>query len=101
MYWLLFYDYVEDILERRAPHREAQLALADAANAAGSLLMAAALTEPLDGALFVFTADDRSVVEEFVERDPYVEQGLVTAWRIRPWNVVVGKRENQENQENQ
>ena len=101
MYWLLFYDYVEDILERRAPHREAHLALADAAHRAGSLLMAGALTEPLDGALFVFTADDRSVVEEFVERDPYVEQGLVTAWRIRPWNVVVGKRENQENQENQ
>jgi uncharacterized protein YciI len=39
----------------------------------------------------VFTTDDRSVVEGFVSRDPYVREGLVTAWRIRPWNVVIGR----------
>jgi hypothetical protein len=52
--------------------------------------MAGALVEPVDGALFVFTTDDRSVVENFVASDPYVREGLVTAWRIRPWNVVIG-----------
>ena len=95
MYWLLFYDYVEDILERRAPFREAHLALAAEAHRPGTLLMAGALTEPLDGAVFVFRADDRSVVEQFVEKDPYVAEGLVTAWRIRPWAVVVGAAEDQ------
>ena len=25
-----------------------------------------------------------------VDNDPYVQNGLVTAWRIEPWNVVVG-----------
>ena len=34
--------------------------------------------------------DDPSVVEAFVGRDPYVANGVVTRWRIRPWTVVVG-----------
>ncbi|MDQ2882214.1 MAG: YciI-like protein [Actinomycetota bacterium] len=90
MYSLLFYDYVPDIVERRAPFREAHLALVGEAHERGHLLMAGALAEPADGAVFVFTTDDRSVVENFVASDPYVRQGLVTAWRIRPWNVVIG-----------
>ena len=90
MYSLVFYDYVDDIVERRAPFREAHLALAGEAHGRGRLLMAGALAEPVDGAVFVFTTDDRSVVENFVASDPYVREGLVTAWRIRPWNVVIG-----------
>lgn len=89
MYSLLMYDYVDNIVERRTPFREAHLALASEAHERGVLLMAGALTEPVDGAVFVFTTDDRSVVEDFVARDPYIREGLVTAWRIRPWNVVV------------
>jgi len=89
MYFLLQYDYVPDIVERRAPFREAHLALARAAQEQGVLLMAGALVEPVDGAVLVFATGDRSVVEDFVARDPYVREGLVTAWRIRPWNVVI------------
>ena len=89
MHSLLFYDYVKDIVERRAPFREAHLALARQVHEQGILQMAGALTEPVDGAVFVFTTDDRSVVEDFVAKDPYVQEGLVTAWRIRLWNVVV------------
>lgn len=90
MYSLLFYDYVDDIVERRAPFREEHLALAGEMHEQGVLLMAGALTEPVDGAVLVFTTDDRSVVENFAARDPYVRNGLVTSWRIRPWNVVLG-----------
>jgi hypothetical protein len=28
--------------------------------------------------------------EDFARNDPYVKAGLVTAWRVRQWNVVVG-----------
>jgi len=47
------------------------------------------LTDPVDGAVLVFATDDHSVVEDFAGRDPYVREGLVTAWRVRSWNVVV------------
>ena len=90
MYLLLFYDYVDDISERRAPFREAHLALAREMHERGVLLMAGALVEPLDGAVLAFVTDDRSIVENFVAQDPYVREGLVTSWRIRSWNVVIG-----------
>lgn len=89
MHSLLFYDYVDDVLERRAPLRQEHLALAGEFRERGVLLMAGALVEPVDGAVLVFTTNDRPVVEDFVARDPYVREGLVKAWRIRPWNVVV------------
>ena len=90
MFWALLYDLVDDYLERRAPLREAHLALARAASERGELLLAGALADPYDQAILVFRTDDVAVIEEFVARDPYVEQGLIRRWRIRPWNVVIG-----------
>jgi hypothetical protein len=90
MYCVLFYDYIEDILERRQAVRAEHLALADEYHARGQLVVAGAWADPVDGAALVFRVDDRAVVEEFVERDPYVRTGLVTAWRIRDWTVVIG-----------
>jgi uncharacterized protein YciI len=90
MYYLLFYDYVEDVLERRAPFREEHLRLARGALERGELLMGGAFAEPVDGAALLFRTDDPSVVEAFVRRDPYVTNGVVARWRIRPWTVVVG-----------
>ena len=91
MHWLLTYDYVDDIAARRAPFREAHLALVRDLHDRGALLMAGAVGDPIEGALLVFTAEDRVVVEEFVSRDPYVREGLVSGWQVRPWNVVVGR----------
>lgn len=91
MHWLLTYDYVDDIAARRAPFREAHLALVRDLHDRGALLMAGAVGDPIEGALLVFTADDKVVVEEFVSGDPYVRGGLVTGWQVRPWNVVVGR----------
>ena len=90
MHWLLLYDYVDDMAERRAPFRDEHLALAGEAQAAGTLLAAGALVEPLDGAVLVFQADDPSDAEGFARNDPYVREGLVTSWQVRQWTVVVG-----------
>ena len=86
----LIYDLAEDYLERRGPLRPDHLGLVEAAHARGELLLAGAFSEPFDHALFVWTTDDRALVEAFVNADPYVANGLVTAWTIRTWNVVVG-----------
>lgn len=90
MHYLLFYDYVENAVLHRAPFREEHLGLAREAVARGELLLGGAFAEPLDGALLLFRADDPSAVEAFVRHDPYVSNGVVTRWRIRPWTVVVG-----------
>jgi len=90
MYWLLIYDLVDDYLERRTALRAEHLALATAAHERGELVLAGALDEPADQALLVFRVDDPAVIEDFVERDPYVQQGLVKESRIRKWTVVIG-----------
>jgi uncharacterized protein len=89
-YYALFYDYAEDYLARREEFRSEHLRLAQAAHASGELLLGGALDNPLDTGLLVFRATDAEVVEAFVRSDPYVTQGLVMRWTIRPWNVVIG-----------
>ena len=89
-YFALFYDVVEDFVARRTPHREAHLALATESHRRGELLLGGALGDPVDRALLVFRAAERSIVEEFVRRDPYVIAGLVRRWEIRPWAVAIG-----------
>ena len=84
---LLLYDLVDDYLERRAPLRSDHLGLAQAAVERGELVAAGAL-EPADGAVLVFRSAEAA--EAFAEADPYVRGGIVTAWRVRKWNVVVG-----------
>jgi uncharacterized protein len=89
-HFALMYDVVDRFVEKRKPHREAHLGLVRAAHARGELVLAGALGDPPDGALLVFRADHADVAERFARADPYVMQGLVTGWRVRPWNVVVG-----------
>lgn len=89
-HFALMYDVVDWFVEKRMPHREAHLGLVRAAHARGELVLAGALGDPPDGALLVFRADNANVAERFARADPYVMQGLVTGWRVRPWNVVVG-----------
>jgi len=85
-HWLLFYDYVEDIVDRRAPHRPEHRAYATRWKDEGRIVMAGAVGDPPHGAVFVF-ADEGAA--EFARDDPYVKAGLVTDWRVEPWNVVV------------
>jgi len=89
MHLLLEYTLADDYLERRAALREDHLALAREAHERGELLLAGALPDPYDRALLVWTAS-RDVVERFAAADPYVTNGLVTTWTVRPWNVVIG-----------
>jgi uncharacterized protein len=90
MYCILFYDYCENVIERRAPFREAHLKLAQEWAGRGELILGGAVGDPIDGGVLVFKVDDLARVEEFVRVDPYVAGGVATAWRIRPWTVVVG-----------
>ncbi|WP_322059722.1 YciI-like protein [Paraburkholderia sp. J63] len=92
MHYLLMYDLVDDYLERRAEHRDAHLALAWAAAGRGELLLAGAIAEPVDGALLLFQSDSPAAAEAFARADPYVKAGLVKAWRVRPWQTVVGEQ---------
>ena len=90
MLYLLLYDYVPDILARREPHRPAHLEALRALHRDGAVLMAGAAGDPVDSAVIVFDCQSPAVVEEFAQTDPYVLNGLVTSWRVKPWTIAVG-----------
>ncbi len=90
MYFILIYDYVENILERRQPYRDAHLSLVQGYVDRGAVILGGAYANPADGAMIVLRVDDRAQVEEFVGKDPYVANELVTRWQIREWTVVAG-----------
>jgi uncharacterized protein len=85
---LLIYDYVENIVERRAPHRPEHLEAIEKWVGDGRVVGGGATGDPPTGALIVFR--EHGDPEEFAGIDPYVREGLVTDWRVEPWTVVTG-----------
>jgi uncharacterized protein YciI len=91
MHFLLLYDVAPDYLTRRGEYRAEHLALGWAAHARGELVLGGALADPVDGAMLLFRGDSPAVAESFAAADPYVRNGLVTRWRVRPWTTVIGE----------
>jgi uncharacterized protein YciI len=89
-FYALFYELVPDYLSRRAAFRDEHLRLAREAHARGELLLGGAFADPADRALLVFRSSDAATAESFARNDPYVLNGLVARWEVRPWTVVIG-----------
>lgn len=93
MQYILKYSYIPEVLEKRGPFREEHLGLAKQLIAEGTCLSGGPTSTPgvevPSGALFIFTTE--AAAEEFVAKDPYVSNGIVTDHSIEEWNVVVQK----------
>ena len=87
---LLRYSYVEGMLEKRDPFRPGHIAHARAAAESGALLVAGALADPVDEALFIWSGGSAEAAEEFARTDPYVLNGLVPEYDVRTWSTVIG-----------
>lgn len=90
-HYLLTYELAPDYLDRRPAHRDLHLKLAWDAADRGELLLAGALADPADRAVLLFAGDGPEVAEAFAHADPYVANGLVRRWEVRPWTTVVGE----------
>ncbi len=90
MHYLLFYEVGPEYVEQRARFRSEHLALAWQAHARGELVLGGALAEPVDCAILMFQGESPAAAKRFAEADPYVRNGLVKSWRVRPWTTVVG-----------
>ncbi len=92
MHYLLFYEVAGDYVERRAPVRAVHLNKVRGAFDRGEIVLAGALADPAadpsNGAVLIFR--DPAAAERFASSDPYVLNGAVKSWRIRPWNTLVG-----------
>jgi len=93
-YYALIYETVDDYVARRAEFREMHLHMAREVRGRGELILAGAFDDPVDRALLVFRVDNKRKVEDFARKDPYVVNGLVKKWEVRPWKVVVGQEQH-------
>lgn len=91
MHYLLFYEVTGDFIARRAQFRSAHLKKAWAAAERGELILGGALTDPVDGAVLLFSGGSPAVAEGFARADPYVNEGLVRRWHVREWTTVAGE----------
>jgi uncharacterized protein len=98
-YYALFYEAVDDFMARRGAYRDEHLRIAREAHARGELVLAGALTDPANGALLIFQGESPAAAEAFARQDPYVKNGLITGWKVRPWIVVVGNEARATNTE--
>jgi uncharacterized protein YciI/heme-degrading monooxygenase HmoA len=89
-YYALIYETVDDYVARRAEFREQHLRIAREYRDRGELIFGGAFEDPVDRALIIFHVDNKTKVEDFAHKDPYVVNGLVKKWEVRPWKVVVG-----------
>ena len=91
MHHILFYDVAGDFISKRATFRQLHLEHVRGAHERGDLVLAGALADPADGAVLLFRGPNPQAAEMFAKSDPYVTNGLVTAWRVRKWMTVVGE----------
>ena len=90
-WWTLRYTYVDGMIDKRTPHRPGHISLAKEFSANGYLIAGGAYntTPSPTGGLFIFKST-KSVVEDFVKKDPYNEAKLLTSVEIDEYNLVVG-----------
>lgn len=85
--YILRYDYIPDVLERRGPYREEHLALAKRSCISGGPTASTKNPSIPIGALFIFP--DSHSATSFVDSDPYVSAGIVTGFSIEEWTVAI------------
>ena len=79
-------EYCEDrsrIVSVRPHHQEYLFGLIDA----GKLIAAGSFIPDDDGGLFLYEADTLREAEGLVHDDPYIREGLITAWKLREYEV--------------
>ncbi len=76
--------YCENVLEKRAPYREAHLNGLKAQKEAGTLVTIGP-TEDLTMVFGLYEAPDEATVRSLVEGDPYWKNGIWTSYEVKPW----------------
>ncbi|KAG5190353.1 hypothetical protein JKP88DRAFT_160386, partial [Tribonema minus] len=86
--YMLQYTYVEGMLEKRGPHRDAHLQMLGELTQKGECVLGGAFMNPADGAMLLFQT--RAAAETFAAQDPYSKAGLITKFNIRDYDAVTG-----------
>ncbi|NJL49808.1 MAG: YciI family protein [Leptolyngbyaceae cyanobacterium SM2_5_2] len=85
--YVMWGSYCENVLERRAPYREAHLAGLQKQKDKGLLLTLGPTTDNTK-VFGIYAADSETTVRQLVEGDPYWQNDIWTDYAIYEWNQV-------------
>ena len=99
-FFLLRYNFVPSILEKRGPFRQEHLEYAQSFVDNGVMIAGGAhrgvsgmgKEEEPTGGLLLFKANDVSLVSDFANGDPYVINHLVSSWDVQEWVIAVSSK---------
>jgi uncharacterized protein len=82
--YILFGSYCENVLEKRAPYREAHLAGLQQQKQDG-ILITLGPTQDLTQVFGIYEAADEATVRTLIEADPYWQNGIWTGYEVKEW----------------
>lgn len=85
--YVMWGSYCENVIEKRAPYREAHLQGLQAQKDQG-ILVALGPTADVTKVFGIYEADSEAAVHQVVEGDPYWQNGIWTDYQIYEWNQV-------------
>lgn len=82
--YIVFGSYCDDVLEKRAPHRDAHLAGLAQQKAEG-VLITIGPTKDLTKVFGIYEAENEVVIRQLIENDPYWKNGVWTEYEVKEW----------------
>jgi uncharacterized protein len=82
--YIMWGSYCQDVLEKRAPFRQAHLEGLAQQKAAGTLITIGP-TQDLTQVFGIYEAENEAIVRHLVEADPYWQNGVWTMYEIKEW----------------
>jgi uncharacterized protein len=82
--YVMWGSYCADVLEKRAPHRQAHLDGLQHQKNAG-LLVTIGPTQDLTKVFAIYEADSLEQVQQLVENDPYWQHQIWTEYEVKEW----------------
>jgi hypothetical protein len=82
--YVLWGRYCEDVLEKRAPYRQAHLDRLTQLKAAGQVITIGP-TKDITRVFGVYEAETEAAARQLVEDDPYWQNGIWTEYELLEW----------------
>ena len=82
--YVLWGSYCEDVVEKRAPYRQAHLDGLAIQKAKG-ILFTIGPTQDLTQVFGIYEANDENTVRQLIETDPYWQNGIWTEYEVKEW----------------
>ncbi|NER99663.1 MAG: YciI family protein [Symploca sp. SIO1B1] len=82
--YVMWGSYCENVLEKRAPYRQAHIDGLTAQKESG-VLITIGPTKDLTKVFGIYEAEAEATVRQVVEADPYWQNGIWTEYEVREW----------------